>query len=162
VITHEIKKPVQTYIQSLAQRTRDTLSLVRSQHGTPSETTAPDAGRYMTKSNEYMGKTEYARWLETSIRPVFGVGKLVSVVGYPFIPNRIPVPLYKVCELQEIHWMAPVEPSHQHQPRCVGVRSYSHPESGLLWYPPCLLRPLQKEEMELVHLRDQEDPNESS
>lgn len=98
-----------------------------------------------------MEKIYFAKFVEEEVKPRFKVGQLCTVKGIPFFPKRIPDPLWRVEEITEVTWMAPID-ENTHQPRCVLVSSVS---SGIYApMPPNALRALHDEELTLVNFRD--------
>jgi hypothetical protein len=101
----------------------------------------------------YLAKQAYNRWLENSVYPKFKKGTLATMRGLAYVPDVVPNPIMIVSDIQEISYMAPLDESWK-EPRCVVVQNYKH-QLAFITYPPSLLRPLQPEELKLVHARDQ-------
>lgn len=102
------------------------------------------------------GKFKYTKWLEEKVRPEWPVGTLCTLKAIAYVLNQIPHPTFKVVELQEVCWMAPIAEITD-EPRAVVVRTICPTSMGLaqIPYPPGVLRKLTEEELKLVYLRNQ-------
>jgi hypothetical protein len=105
-----------------------------------------------TNSMEFMGKLEYAHWIE-EIKKEYPINSRWTLAAMAFVPGREPCPLFTVKDIHEIHWSAPIGEVHK-QPRCVLVVSEKFTTKPIA-YEPKMLRRLQPEELELVNLRNQ-------
>lgn len=104
-----------------------------------------------------MGKIPYVKWLNEMVYPRFPVGTLVTTRSIPFVPSAIPRVWWTVLEIQEIHYAVEIDRATR-DPKAVGL-STGGAFKGPVWYPPALLRPLFKEEIEAIDsLRDQAQP----
>lgn len=104
---------------------------------------------------KYMDKLSYAKWLENTVRPQWPIGVLCTFHRIEEQEHRVPVPLFRLVDLQEIHMLAPIA-EYVNEPRCLVVECSSFKGSSQTCYPPGLLRKLTVREIELVHLRDQQ------
>jgi hypothetical protein len=105
-----------------------------------------------TNSMEFMGKLEYAHWIE-EIKKEYPINSRWTFAAFPFVPGKEPIPIFTVHDIHEIHWSAPIGEVHK-QPRCVLVTSERYTTKPIA-YEPKMLRRLQPEELELVNLRNQ-------
>jgi hypothetical protein len=138
MLTYEIKKPVQqSVIQNIRQSFRDKL-----------DEREKDRFRH-----NYMDKIEFAIWIE-GIKERFPKGTLVTMAAIPYQTDAIPPAVFKVNDIQEIHFMAPMDEYVPKQPKCVIVDSTKYDIQAV--YCPKTLRKLTDEEVQLVHLRNKE------
>lgn len=104
----------------------------------------------------HMEKSSFIKFIEEEVKPNFKVGQLCTTRGLPFFPNRIPDPLWRIEEITEVTWMAPMD-ENLNQPRCLLVCSF---KSGIYApLPPKAVRLLNDEELAIVSLRNQEKQN---
>lgn len=145
MITYEIKKkPTIPTIQKIS----DILKWRRPQAGHPPNVVDPNRPGGLTS---YMGKTEFAHWIE-ALKKEIKVDDLMTLASVSYTPGKLPVPLFRVVTLQEIHWNAPIGNVHN-QPRAVMCTSLTV-ENVVVSYEPKVLRKLNEEEMKIVNLRN--------
>jgi hypothetical protein len=98
-----------------------------------------------------MPKIEFAQWIE-EVKKEWPSGTLCTLASLAYVPGREPVPVFKVVDIMEIHWNAPIGEVHQ-QPRCVHVVSERYASSHIS-YEPKTLRKLTDEEIKHVDARN--------
>ena len=147
MITHEIIKPVP---KTIYERAKDSVLHLIGTPRQPEHNPTPGSRAY-SHGEMFMAKVDYARWIER-IKVDFPVNSLRTLSSLAYVPGQVPVPLYKVIQIMEIHWNAPLCEVHK-EPRCVLVvtEKYHVPVP----YSPKMLRKLTTEELELVRIRDQ-------
>src|SRR5207253_847016 len=80
---------------------------------------------------------------------------LVTLAAIPYVPDRLPSPVFRVSYIQEVHWMVKYD-RLAGEPKAVGVRIWDDRANAMpVDYPPCRLRPLNHEELQLARLRNQ-------
>lgn len=99
-----------------------------------------------------MAKLAYAQWIEGEVKPMFPKGKLVTFASYQPQAGKEPIVTFKVAEVQEISYLAPVDEVHD-QPRAVLILPVTIAGNSPIPYAPKALRELTEEEQTLVQLR---------
>lgn len=102
-----------------------------------------------------MGKTQYALWLNAHVYPYFQKGTKVTLRRQPMVVGKPPEVWFEVADIQEIHYHV-MQDRETRQPRAVGCKVAGDTSITLVYYPPKVLRPLLKQEIEaLDSLRNQ-------
>jgi hypothetical protein len=156
VLTHEIKKP-----EEPRQRFRHVREVMMKIVGDRGPQQAKETVVHAGVS--YMSKIGYAMWIEEEVRKRFPVMSFCTLRNAPFIPTKLPNIVFQIMDIQEVHWMAPINPNWN-EPAALLVRNTQNNVVGNMC--PNALRPLQNEEVILAHARnkaaqDKRDAEES-
>lgn len=145
MLTYEIRKP--TKLTPLVEKMQNILHLRKPQQQQwPNTSPFPKTGQ-----ERYMGKLEFAKWIE-ELKKELKKGDFMTLATNVYVPERIPFPLFRIADIQEIHWNAPIGSVHE-EPRalyCYSVRS----PTVQMQYEPKVLRKLNDEEFKLVNTSD--------
>ena len=98
----------------------------------------------------YMPKITYAGWIE-GIKEQWALNMVATYKAVPIYPNFAPHTLFKVVGIEEICWNAPIDPTWN-EPKALTLKG-THTEI-MVKMPPSMLRPLTKEELDIVAIRD--------
>ena len=143
MITYELIKKRKAPASPLFEKVQNILHLRR-----------PQQQQQPGSHEQYMGKLEYANWVE-ELKKEIRKGDLMTLSQLMPKTGEPPIPVFTVIDIQEIHWNAPIGPVHG-QPRAVVCFSKVAPEITIN-YEPKVLRHLTKEEIDLVNLRDHQN-----
>lgn len=162
MITHEINRPKPLLPISRIQHVREVVANVLAGRN-PQQALQQQNPQFLERVQgagcTYMGKTGYAMWIEDEVKARFKKDMYVTLRRTAYIPDKIPGPLFRVADIQEVNWMAPIN-NTWNEPEALYIQHVNN--RFCKWWCPAAVRPLNEEEMKLVDARNKESTLEHS
>lgn len=114
----------------------------------PNKSTLPDV-----PDRQFMTKVEYAKWVEQKVKVIFPKGSFVTFKALSETKGRLPPTVFKIIDIQEIHWNAPLDYIHK-EPKCLVLKALHL--DPVVMMAPSNVRHLTDEELQLALTRHPE------
>jgi hypothetical protein len=116
----------------------------------PAHSVSPLGGIWHPGNPTQMDKVAYAKYIEgEKVKGRFKMGQLVTIASAVYTPDKPPSVIFVIDHFVEIHFHVHYD-SDTKEPRCIGIKHRQ--ASGIIYYPPGKLRPLNEEEARLADL----------